>query len=422
MNYEATPHDRPAERKAAPLGSPEFAEHDDHARLGYEQLGPEHTLHGVGDEDRRLRRRNIIFLLIAAAVVLCVWLAVHHGQKSSFDADPNLQAPTVTVIVPGRTSMAGTINATGALAARHEMPVGSVGDGGQITAVLVNAGQWVRRGQLLATIDRSVAQQQLANQQAQIEVAAADARLAQANLDRAEKLVDRGFISKANIDQLIATRDAANGRVRVAQAMRGEMAAKLHRLDILAPADGLVLERDVEPGQVVGGASGVLFRIAENGAMELRAKLSEAELAQLTIGEPADVTPVGAAGKFTGTIWQLAPMIDATSRQGMARIALPYAPGLRPGGFASAVLRSGSVVATQLPESALQADSRGSFVYVIGAKNRAERRPVKLGMITDGGVAVTGGLVGNERVVLRAGAFLSEGETVNPKIVGADKS
>lgn len=370
------------------------------------------------DEAGRLRRRrNIILGIIAGVILIAVWFGVHRATKSQFDSDPSVQAPTVTVIVPGRTLVAGTINATGMLAARHEMPVGSVGDGGEVRQVLVTAGEWVRAGQLLAILDRSVQSQQLANQQANIAVAQADAHLAQANLDRALKLVDRGFISAADVDRLTATRDAANARVRVAVAQRNEMSARVHRLDIVAPADGLVLERAVEPGQVVSPSSGTLFRIAEHGDMELKAKLSENDLAQLSLGQNATVTPVGASKSFVGQVWQLSPVIDPQSRQGMARIALAYSPEIRPGGFASAEISSGSVVAPLLPESALQADSRGSFVYVVGAGNRATRRSVTIGILTEKGVAIAQGLSGNERVVLRAGAFLSEGESVNPRLV-----
>ena len=352
------------------------------------------------------------------ALALLYWLS-HRGSGVAFDANPANQAPMVSVVVPGRTTVAGTINATGALAAKHEMPVGAVGDGGEVQRVLVQAGDWVRAGQLLATIDHSVQIQQLANAKANVAVAEADARLAQANLDRALKLVDRGFISKANIDQLTATRDAAAARVKVAAASASESAARLRRLDIFAPSDGLVLERAVEPGAVVGPGSGVLFRIAEHGEMELRARLSEADLAQMSVGEPAEVTPAGAASAVTGRIWQLSPIIDATSKQGEARIALPWTPAIRPGGFASAAIHAGTMTAPLLPESVLQADSHGSYVYVIGAGNKAERRPVKVGLVTEGGVAIAQGLAGNERVVLRAGAFLSPGETVNPRVQAA---
>ena len=370
-------------------------------------------------EQHSNRWRIILIVGAVAAVLVAVVFATHHKDANDFVANSAAQAPRVTVIVPGRAMVSGTISATGALAAKHEIMVGSVGEGGQVREVLVNAGDWVHAGQLLARVDGSVQAQQLANAQANIAVNQADARLAQANLDRALKLVDRGFISKANVDQLTATRDGAAARVKVAAAQRDEIAARIRRLDIVAPTDGLVLERDVEPGTVVGAGSGVLFRMAQGGEMELRARLSESDLAGLHVGEPAEVTPVGASHASTGHIWQLSPMIDAASRQGEARIALAYAADLRPGGFASAQIHSGSLVAPLLPESALQADNQGSYVYVIGAHSKAERRPVKIGIITDGGVAITQGLTGNEKVVLRAGAFLSAGETVDPQMATA---
>src|SRR5690606_22032384 len=142
------------------------------------------------------------------------------------------QAPVVSVISPGRTTVAGRISVTGTLAARREEPVGIAGEGGQVAQVLVEPGQWVRAGQVLAVIDQSVESQQRASLAAQIQVAEADARLAQSNLDRALKLVDRGFISKADVDRLTATRDAANARVQVARAQFGEQQARVRRLNI----------------------------------------------------------------------------------------------------------------------------------------------------------------------------------------------
>ena len=107
-------------------------------------------------------------------------------------------------------------------------------------------------------------------------------------------------------------------------------------------------------------------------------------------------------------------MIDPASRLGFARIALAYAPDLPPGGFASAEIKSGSVVAPMLPESAIQSDNKGSFVYIVGKDNKVERRDIKLGLVTNQGIAIVSGLSGNERVVLRAGGFLSPGEVIKP--------
>lgn len=375
---------------------------------------PFNPLETVDEDDRRSRRRTWILAALAAVVIIGLWLLSHRKDSTADSATGSAQVPVVTVISPGRTTVAAEISATGSLAARRELPVGVVGEGGQVSRVLVDAGQWVRRGQVLAIIDRAVQEQQQASQAAQIQVARADAELAQANLDRAQKLVARGFISKADIDRLTATRDAAVARVRVASAQLGELRARTQRLNIVAPEAGLVLERKVEPGQVVSSGSGVLFRLAQNGEMELLAQLSESDLAALAVGTAAQVTPVGSTTALTGHIWQISPVIDPQTRLGNARIALGYSPLIRPGGFASASIQSGTVVAPVLPESALLSDNAGSYVFVVGANNKVERRAVKTGAITERGIIVTAGLSGNERVVQRAGAFLSAGETVKP--------
>ena len=361
-------------------------------------------------------RRRLIFggllLLVAAAVI---WFLVHRsaGEADAADAKKD-QAPTVTVIAPGRATVEGMISATGTLAARREMPVGIAGEGGQVVSVLVEAGQWVHEGQVLAVIDRSVQVQQQASQAAQIQAARANAELAEANYQRAQQLVGKGFISKAEVDRLRATRDAAYAQVRVAGAQLGVLQAQSRRLNVIAPAAGLVLERRIEPGQVVSAGSGVLFRLAKGGEMELKAQLGEVDLAALSPGVSAEVVPVGTDKAFTGQVWQIAPVIDPASRQGTARIALAYAPELRPGGFASVTIKSGTMVAPVLPESAVLSDAQGSYVYIVGKNNKVERRAVKQGKITPQGIVIAEGLTGSERVVLRAGGFLQPGETIKP--------
>jgi len=344
------------------------------------------------------------------------------GEPVASGDDEQGQAPVVTVIAPGKTLIEGTISAPGTLAARRPIPVGVVGEGGQVLNVRVDAGDWVQRGQVLAVIDRSVQAQQAAAQAAQIEVSRADAQLAQANLDRSLQLVERGFVSQADVDRLTATRDAANARVSVARAQLAELRARTARLNVIAPASGYVLERNVEPGQTVTGGTPSLFTIARGGEMELLAQLSESQLAGLSQGVSARVVPTGSTKEFEGQVWQLAPTIDAQTRQGTARIALSYAPELRPGGFATAQISGGTFEATVLPESAVLADAEGSFVYVVNDANEATRTSVETGMVTADGIAITGGLSGTELVVLRAGGFLNSGEVVKPQREGEAQS
>jgi RND family efflux transporter MFP subunit len=322
----------------------------------------------------------------------------------------------VTVVVPGRQQVSRTITATGSLAARRDQPVGVPGEGGQVVRVLVEPGQWVGAGQVLAVIDRSVQAQEAAQLSAQIGVAQADLRLAQSNLDRAQRLLPRGFVSRADIDRLTATRDAAAARVRVAQAQLGGTRARIQRLDVRAPTAGLVLDRNVEAGQVVGGGSGALFRIAAGGLMELVARLPQDELSRLSVGIPAVVTPAGSERTYQGQVWQISPIIDPATRQGEARIAIPFDRSLRPGGFAQAELVTDSSIAPLLPESAVQSDQRGNYVYVIDQNNTVVRRDIRIGELTDQGVTVVEGLSGNERVVQSAGGFLNPGQRVRPQL------
>ena len=111
-------------------------------------------LDSSGEEDGRSRRRPYIYILIAAVLLIGLWFLLHGGGADG-PADKKNQAPVVSVIAPGSATIEGVINATGTLAARRELPVGSVGEGGQVREVLVEAGDWVRQGQVLAVIDRS---------------------------------------------------------------------------------------------------------------------------------------------------------------------------------------------------------------------------------------------------------------------------
>jgi HlyD family secretion protein len=371
---------------------------------------------------RRRQRRNLIIALVAivAVAIAAVLFFSRRGEQAQAPtgaaaARGQQQLPAVTFIVPGRQQVGRTVTATGSLSARRDMPVGVPGEGGQIASVLVDQGQWVRAGQVLATIDRSVQTQEASQLSAQIGVAQADLRLAQQNLERAERLLPRGFVSRADIDRLTSTRDAAAARVRVAQATLGGNRARIGRLDIRAPTGGLVLARSVEAGQVVGPGTGALFRIAEGGEMELRARLPQDELTHVTVGIPALVTPVGSDHNFQGHVSQLPAIIDPQTRQGEVRIAVPYDVQLRPGGFAQAVLEVGSSVAPLLPESAVLSDDRGNYVYIIDANNAVVRRDVHIGEVTDRGVTIADGLNGDERVVESAGAFLNPGQKVRPE-------
>ena len=370
----------------------------------------------VVDRSRGRRRMVIAAVIGLAVILLAAFLMMSHGSKKPAQASGGAgQVPTVTVVVPGRTEVGRIVTASGPLSAKRDQPVGIAGSGGRVVRVLVDAGSWVHAGQVLAVVDRSVQAQQAAQQAAAIEAAKAQAALAQSDYDRALALQGRGFISKAEIDSKKASRDAAFAQVRVAQAQLGATRAQIGQLDVVAPSAGLILSRSVELGQIVSPGSGALFHLAEGGQMEMRAELSQQDLAYVHVGMPAQVTPVGSTTAITGMVRLVAPVIDPQSRLGDVRIAVPYSTAMRPGGFAQAQISSGTTDAPLLPQSAVLSDSKGNYVYVVDAKNEIERRAIQIGTVDERGVTIASGLSGNERVVLSAGPFLNPGQKVNPK-------
>lgn len=368
--------------------------------------------------DRSRRRRQLVIAAgIAIAVIVLILLVVMNrsgAPKQGQNAAAG-QIPTVTVVVPGRTDVGRVVTASGPLGAKRDQPVGIAGSGGRVIRVLVDAGSWVRAGQVLAVIDRSVQAEQAAQQAAQIAAARANAELAQNDYDRAIALQGRGFISKAEIDAKKAARDAAFAQVRVTQAQLAGTRAQIGQLNVVAPTAGLVLARNVELGQIVSPGSGALFRLAEGGEMEMKAQLAQQDLAFVHVGMPAQVTPVGSETSSAGIVWQVAPVIDPQSRLGEVRISIPYTPAIKPGGFAEAKITAGSTTAPLLPQSAVLSDDKGNYVYIINGKNEVERRNIQIGTVNDQGVTIASGLSGNEAVVLSAGPFLNPGQKVNPK-------
>src|SRR3954447_5565933 len=152
-----------------------------------------HTSDTLVVTDRSRRRRWVIVgaVIIVLALIGAILMFGRGGKTESAQdaaAAKAGQIPTVTVIVPGRSQIARVITSGGPLGAKRDQPIGIAGQGGRIVRVIVDAGSWVRAGQVLAIVDRSVQAQQAAQLAAQIEAARANAALAQSNYERAVAL------------------------------------------------------------------------------------------------------------------------------------------------------------------------------------------------------------------------------------------
>jgi HlyD family secretion protein len=320
--------------------------------------------------------------------------------------------PLVSVIVPGQQAVTANVTFTGAIAARYDMPIANEGDTGRIVAVYVEAGDHVKRGQILAKIDDSVLVQQVNRLSASLEQASAQAALSAAEYKRAQGVEAAGALSAEDIEKRRATSvtDAAN--VKVVAAQLAEARARLERTRLTAPVEGTVLTRRAEVGQIANPGGEALFRVASGGEVEMRGQIAEQDLAQVRAGQAATVYLTGIARPFAGEVRLLGAIIDPQTRLGDIRIRLKPDPALRPGAFARAVVAISQAQRPVLPQTAVMADVNGSYVLVVNSADKVERHAVRVSGTTDSGVIIAEGLTGGERVVATAGGFLRDGEPV----------
>ena len=362
---------------------------------------------------RRLRSPSRGMLIGAAIVAVIATVLVVRLSHSSNDASAMDQnaPPLVTVVVPALGNVTATVSLTGQISAQNDMPIGVEGDGGRIAAVLVEPGDHVRRGQVLARLNPLTAQSQVDGAEATVDELRANAAAAQAELARAEGA--RDSFSKEEFERRRTTALTAQAKVKAAEAQLSEAHTRWQRTAVVAPSDGIVLTRAAEAGQIAMPGAAPLFRLARDGEIEMRGQVAEQDMPRLKVGQTALVRLEGVAQPFNGKVWQIGAVIDTVTRQGTVRISLPAADqNLRPGAFARADIQAGATVGVILPQTAVLSDEQGSYTLIVGADDKIERRAITVAGAHAEGLLISNGLSGNERVVAIAGAFLRTGEPV----------
>jgi HlyD family secretion protein len=365
-------------------------------------------------------RLNIWLVGLAALAALVLVGAIAWRLKNVLGAKPDAAVhravPTVSVTQVGVSTVPTTISIIGTIGARYDMPIGIEGDGGRVAAIFVEAGDHVKRGQILAHLNVSVLEPQVANLEAALEQAKAESDLAVAEYRRAQAVGASGALSAEETQRRKSASITAAAKVKFAEAQLAEAKARLARADIRAPDDGIILTRNVEVGQTATAAE-PMFRLSKGGEVEMRGQVAEQDLPLLKIGQAVNVKLTGTSINYPGKIRLLGAIIDPATRLGMARIALSPDPNLRPGAFARAEVTVSNAERTVLPQTAILSDDRGSYVLVVNAENKVERRAVRVSGMIQSGVTIAEGVAGRDKVVATAGAFLQEGDTVKPVLL-----
>jgi HlyD family secretion protein len=359
-------------------------------------------------------------LLLAVVVAVIAWRVMHALAAKPQAAVSSI--PTVSVTEVAVSAVPSTVSIIGTIAARYDEPVGVEGDAGRVTAIYVEAGDHVKQGQVLAHLNNSVLEPQVANLEAALEQARAEAELATAEYQRATAVGASGALSAEETQRRKSSAVTAAAHVKVVAAQLAEAKARLARADVRAPADGIILTRTAEVGQTAMPGGEALFRLSKGGETELRGQVAEQDLPLLKVGQTVDVRLTGTSKIYQGRIRLLGAVIDPATRLGTAKVTLPSDPNLRPGAFARAEVTVSNAERAVLPQTAVLNDDKGSYVLVVNAQGKVERRAVRVTGMVPSGVTIAEGINPKDQIVTSAGAFLQEGETVKPVLIAADKS
>ena len=353
-------------------------------------------------------KRRILVIAVAAIVAGGATFGLA-GRHSSAAQKPG-PAPSITVnlVAPQSSSFARAIAATGTVAARDELLIGSDASGVRLLEVLVDVGATVQKGQLLARGDDAQLRTQLAQQEAAVKQAEADYALAKSNLERAERM--QGFFSPETVQTKRTAEATAAAKLELAIAQRDELKIKIAHTRVVAPASGTISRKAATVGAVVSQGT-ELFRLIKDGELEWRAELPSHSLARVEQGGRVRIALDNGAS-LEGAVRMVAPTIDTATRNGLVYVALPRNAVLKAGAHTRGEILLGAAQALALPESSVLARDGYPFVFTVGADNIAHQTRIETGARQDGLVEVSSGLPSDARVVAAGAGFVKDGDLV----------
>lgn len=354
-------------------------------------------------------------LCVAGAALLCAALLVKFvGPSSAADRPAAAHAETPALAVTAARLRPATLpirlSANGNVSAWQEALIGSEANGLRLTAVTVNVGDEVRRGQVLATFSADTVNAELAQRRA--EVAQAEVALAEAaaNAQRGQALRESGAMSTQQIQQYEAAARSAQARLDAARAVEQSQSLRLTHTRVLAPDDGIISARAATVGSVVP-AGQELFRMIRGGRVEWRAEIAAPDLVLVKPGQRVRVTLVN-GDAVEGRVRMIAPSVDTLTRNGLVYVDLPRHHAARAGTYAHGDFELGSSAAMVLPRSAVQLRDGRHQVMRIDARDRVAQSRVRVGRQTADLVEILEGLAPADRVVASGGAFLGDNDLV----------
>ncbi|MBA4324897.1 MAG: efflux RND transporter periplasmic adaptor subunit [Rhodobacter sp.] len=387
-----------------------------------------------------MRPTLILAALLAFAPLLPAQAQEAVAAENIPEAAPVL--PAITVSTVDLAQLSDRIIASGLIAAVEEVQVAPLVEGQPLDQLLVDVGDMVTEGQVLAVLSRTTLELQKSETAASLaaaksSIAQAEAQLVEAQTardeaqrvaDRTARLREQGTAPQAQADTARAAALSADARVMVAtqglesaraqlalaEARLENVALMLSRTEVKAPVAGKIVARNARIGAIATAAGQPMFVITRDAALELRADVAETDLLRLAPGQTAQLRAVGMDGVLEGTLRLVEPSIDPVTRLGRARITVDSSnASLRTGMFVEAEILAARTEALAVPVTAIGSSTEGATVMRV-TDGVVERVAVKTGIRDGGLVEITEGLNQGDLVVTKAGAFVRPGDRINP--------
>ncbi|WP_413521103.1 efflux RND transporter periplasmic adaptor subunit [Psychrobacter glacincola] len=323
---------------------------------------------------------------------------------------------SVETMVPSQDSIGNTLSADGTIAAKDIANVSARVNGVAIERILVEEGQRVKAGQILAVFDTDAMEQQVL--QAEADVAEAEATLANATADAARvlPLIDIDAISKQEADRYRTAKLQAQAALQASRARLSTQRLTVSNANVVAPVSGILSEKMAEVGMVAGGEP--LFTIIKGGILEWRADIDPKLLGEVNVGTPVKVSLPG-GDSVMGQVSRIAPTAD-NNRQITIYASLAANAKVRAGMYQTGEFLLGNSNAQTVPNSAIVSNDGYDYVMLVSnivtkdGQNigRIKQQRVTLGERFGDSVALTEPLPADSQVVKQGGSFLNDGDLV----------
>ncbi|NHT78261.1 efflux RND transporter periplasmic adaptor subunit [Rhizobiaceae bacterium CRRU44] len=382
-------------------------------------------------------------LLLAAAPVLTRDALAQDATpaKTETQAAPDTAYPSIVVTKAEIRTVIDRVIATGTIQAVEETFVQPLVEGLSIRSLTVDIGDTVKADGTMATLNDDAllltrseneanlarARASLAQYQAQLVEAQANAQEAVRVSARNAKLREAGSVSTALADQTEAAAAAALARVnsaeqliavaqsdiKVVEAQISDVDLRLARTVIKAPVAGVVSARTAKVGAIAAGSGQPLFTIIRDGAVEMRADISESDLLKLAVGQKAKLKLADSSVTLNGTIRLISPTVDADTRLGTVFISIAEPERARVGMYANADITIEEKQALALPLTAVTSGKTETVVRKV-RDGVVEMARVETGIQDGRYIEILSGLKDGDEVVAKAGAYVRDGDRITP--------